>query len=130
MKIFKKIILFLTLLLSLQGAAQTHSHDRSVMLSATVTSNSITLNWPTHTNVTGYTVYRKLKGGTTWGNSVATLGSSVNQYVDNSVSQNTSYEYKVVRTTANLGTGYGYINSGINMDPVEYLMRMELQNII
>ena len=101
--------------------AQTYSHDRSVRMWATVQSAPprITLDWLGHQNTTGFSVFRKLKGGTAWGSAVATLGLGATQYVDNSVALNTSYEYKVVRTTSNLGTGYGYVNSGIEIAMVE-----------
>ena len=101
--------------------AQTNGENRSVQLWATVTSSpaSITLNWKSHPNTTGFTVFRKLKGGTSWGSSIASLGSTVTQFVDNGVQVNTSYEYKVVRTTSNLGSGYGYVNAGIQLQMVE-----------
>lgn len=102
--------------------AQTNGENRSVQLWATVTSSpaSITLNWKSHPNTTGFTVFRKLKGGTSWGSSIASLGSTATQYVDNGVQANTSYEYKVVRTTSNLGSGYGYVNAGIQLEMVEF----------
>ena len=75
---------------------------------------SITLNWLTHTNSTGYTVYRKLKGGTAWGSAIASLGATAMQYTDNAVTVGANYEYKVIRTTSNLGTGYGYINGRLS----------------
>ncbi len=103
------------------GVAQTYGENKSVQLWATVTSNppGITLNWKTHPNTTGFTIYRKLSGGTSWGSSIASLGGSVLQYTDNTVQVNTSYEYKVVRSTSNLGNGYGYINAGIQLAMVE-----------
>lgn len=87
---------------------------------------SITLNWLTHTNSTGYTVYRKLKGGTAWGSAIASLGATATQYTDNAVTVGANYEYKVIRTTSNLGTGYGYINTGIQVAMVESRGRLVL----
>lgn len=121
-------LLPLLLLVPLSGAAQSYGHDRSVRMWATVQPSppAITLNWLTHTNTTGFTVFRKLKGGTSWGSAVATLGAGALQYTDNTVSVNTSYEYKVVRTTSNLGTGYGYVNAGIELAMVESRGRVVL----
>ncbi|MBK8498110.1 MAG: fibronectin type III domain-containing protein [Flavobacteriales bacterium] len=108
--------------------AQTYGQNRSVRLWAAVQSTppQITLNWLTHTNVTGYTVYRKLKGATSWGAAISTPGATATQYVDNTVALNTSYEYKVVRTTSNLGQGYGYVNAGIEVAMVENRGRLVL----
>jgi hypothetical protein len=115
-------ILVIALVLLPYGAqAQSYGHDRSVRMWATVQASppAITLNWLTHSNTTGFSVFRKLSGGTAWGSAIATLGGTATQFTDNSVAVNTSYEYKVVRTTQNLGTGYGYINAGIELAMVE-----------
>lgn len=125
----RRILLITTLmLLSWSGLAQTVSHDRSVRAWATVQASParITLDWLGHSNVTGYTVFRKLKGGTSWGSAIATLGGSALQYIDNNVAVNTSYEYKITRTTANLGNGYGYVNAGIELAMVEARGRLVL----
>ncbi len=114
-------LFILALLQHLSSVGQTVGHDRSVRMWATVQAAPprITLDWLGHSNVTGYTVYRKLKGGTSWGGAIATLGGTALQYVDNTVAVNTSYEYKIIRTTANLGNGYGYVNAGIELAMVE-----------
>lgn len=111
----------LMLLLPVAGLAQTVGHDRSVRMWATVQASPprITLNWLSHANTTGFTVFRKLKGGASWGSPIATLDGGALQYVDNAVALNTSYEYKVVRTTSNLGNGFGYVNAGIELAMVE-----------
>ncbi|MBS1568055.1 MAG: hypothetical protein JST45_01305, partial [Bacteroidetes bacterium] len=107
------------LLLSATMLAQSYSQAASVQMSATVQSSParITVQWQPYASATNYTVYRKLKDQQTWGSSVASVGGSVNQYVDNDVSVGVYYEYKVVRTAGTTGTGY--ISSGINLDPVE-----------
>lgn len=124
-KFIKAFTLFSCLLaLSFQLTAQT-SQTVSVQLSATVvaTPPSITLSWAAVSGATptGFTIYRKLKTGTSWGSAIATLGGSATSYLDTPVSVNTSYEYKVVRT-ATIGsttyTGYGYINTGIELAAV------------
>lgn len=101
--------------------AQSHGHNRSVRMWAEVQSSppSITLKWLPHSNTNSFQVYRKLKGGTSWSSSIANLGSTALEFTDNSVEVGVSYEYKVVRSTANLGTGYGYVNVGIEVPAVE-----------
>lgn len=120
--LLRSLIITALLLAGSMGAhAQTLGESRSVQLWATVSSAPprIDLNWKTHPNTTGFTIYRKLKGGTSWGNAIATLGGGALSYSDASVQLNTSYEYKVVRTTANYGNGFGYINAGIELAMVE-----------
>jgi hypothetical protein len=93
---------------------------------AQVSPPRITLKWLPHSNTNGFQVWRKLKGTTSWGSVVANLGATSLEYVDNSVEVGISYEYKVVRTTANLGNGYGYVNSGIQVPMVEFRGTMVL----
>ncbi|MBK6830463.1 MAG: fibronectin type III domain-containing protein [Flavobacteriales bacterium] len=115
------LLAFALAAVQLTSVAQTLGQNKSVRMWAVAQSSPprITLNWLTHTNTTGYTVYRKLKGGTSWGTAITTLGASATQYADNTVAVNTNYEYKVVRTTSNLGSGYGYVNAGIELAMVE-----------
>src|SRR3954471_5000086 len=73
----------------------------------------ITLSWTQDTTATpsGYTVYRKSPGATSWGNGTPLAGTATT-YEDTSVSVGTAYEYQVVRS-ANGYSGYGYVLSGI-----------------
>lgn len=114
-------LVFLFALVSPDAVGQTYGMDRSVRMWAEVQTAppTITLNWRSHASTTGFTVYRKLTGATTWGTALATMGATATQYVDPSVTVGTSYEYKVVRTTSSLGTGYGYVNTGIQLPMVE-----------
>ncbi len=111
----------LTLGLGQHAWAQTYGHDRSVQMWAEAQASParITLRWKSHSSTTGFTVYRKLKGGTSWGSPIANLGAGVLEYADNTVQTGISYEYKIIRTTTNLGMGYGYTNSGIALPMVE-----------
>src|SRR6187551_1598132 len=94
--------------------------DASVELSAIVQSSpaKITLNWVANATATQHIVYRKLKAATAWGPSVATLAGTATQYIDSTVSVGVSYEYKVARSGPGYN-GFGYINSGIEIAPVE-----------
>ncbi|MCE3229086.1 MAG: hypothetical protein K0S32_3637 [Bacteroidetes bacterium] len=96
------------------------SQDCSVMLSATVQNSpaQITIGWPTNGTSTQYTIFRKLKSATTWGVALSTVSGTTTSYLDNTVSTGISYEYKVQRTGSTY-TGYGYLNSGIEVPAIE-----------
>ncbi len=118
----KLLILSLSILAFAHTASiRAQAYERSVQASAQVQDSPprITLNWLGLYNVTGYQIWKKLKGGTSWGQPVAVLDGSALTWSDNSVSTGVSYEYKIVRHTTNVGDGYSYINSGILMPMVE-----------
>jgi len=120
MRIPKHLLLAVAAMnLSFSLAAQSIAEASAIQLSADVQVSPprITLKWPSYTGATNYTIYRKQKDQPAWGSSIASAGGSSTQYVDNNVSVNVYYEYKVVRTGGITGTGY--IASGINLDPVE-----------
>ena len=93
----------------------TASLANSVLLNAVAGPGTITLTAPAFGGTNQYKVYRKLRTTTEFpGTPLATIpvsGGTALNYVDNSVSQNVLYEYKVVRS-ANSGAGYGYISTG------------------
>ena len=94
--------------------------DASVELHAQVQADPpvITLNWPAHDDATNFVVYRKLKSENNWGSVMAILDPDATQYIDSTVSINISYEYRVLKTSDS-ATGYGYINSGIEVPAIE-----------
>lgn len=96
------------------------SADAAVQINATVQTSTpqITLNWVGNATTTSYQIFRKLKTSTSWGAALATLSGTVNQFVDNTISLGTNYEYRVIRTGSGY-TGYGYINSGVNVPVTE-----------
>ncbi|MBS1583425.1 MAG: thrombospondin type 3 repeat-containing protein [Bacteroidetes bacterium] len=104
-----------------EAKAQTYGQDRSVQAWAVVQSSParITLNWAGYANTTGYQIYRKLKGGTSWGSALASVSGSLTSWDDNTVQTNTSYEYKIIRNTSSVGQGFGYVNAGIQLAMVE-----------
>lgn len=117
----KKLFTFLlSSIFVLESFAQS-SADAAVQINATVQTSTpqITLNWVGNTTTTSYQIFRKLKTATSWGVALATLTGTVNQYVDNTVSVGTNYEYRIIRSGSGY-TGYGYINSGINVPVTEY----------
>ena len=78
---------------------------------------SITLHWQAFPGTTGFTIYRRAAGATTWGNSITALPGAALQFVDAAVQTGVGYEYKVVRNAG--GSGYGYVRSGIAVPPVD-----------
>ncbi|MBK9284889.1 MAG: T9SS type A sorting domain-containing protein [Sphingobacteriaceae bacterium] len=116
----RKIYFLLLLSFGVQVLSAQSVTDAAVPLNAAVqvAPPSITLTWSTNATTTQYTLYRKLKTDVSWGSILATLASSVTQYVDNAVAVGTSYEYKIVRTGTNY-TAYGFINSGIQIPVTE-----------
>lgn len=75
----------------------------------------ITLSWePDQYGANSYTIYRKSKTASSWGNPIATLSGSISNYTDSNVVPGSTYEYQIAKA-ATLGyAGYGYIYSGIN----------------
>lgn len=103
------------------GQAQpgnTASLKNSVLLNAAVGANAITLTAPAYGGTNQYKVYRKLRSAASFpGTPMATIpvsGATALNYVDNGALPNVLYEYKVVRT-ANTGTAYGYLCTGIQV---------------
>ena len=119
----KKLLLPLILLLVCNSSRvfSQAASDAAVQINATVQTSTpqITLNWVGNATTTSYNIYRKLKSATSWGSILATLTGTVNQYVDNTVTIGTNYEYRIIRTGTSY-TGYGYINAGIQVPATDY----------
>ncbi len=81
-------------------------------------SNKITIHWKPVNNATKYYIYKKSINGDSWGVPVATTEENVTFYVDTNVVIGKSYEYQIRKTGST--TGYGYINTGIELPPVHY----------
>jgi len=94
----------------------------AVQLTAELQTNppAITLNWIQDMyGADSYTVYRKAKEDTNWGDPVIELDGSITNYTDTNVQVGVGYEYQVVKD-ASLGySGFGYIYSGINVPLIE-----------
>lgn len=123
----KLICVFLAVIVSIysNSAPPTPSTNLSLLVQAAASSNSITLNWSSYVSSTGYVIHRKLKSSSSWGNSIASLSGSSTQWVDNNVTSNTYYEYRITRSSSS-GTAYGYVSSSIQLQPIEYRGRMIL----
>jgi len=112
----EKYLLSLFLIIStLTINAQSYSYSNAVLSEAAVNENdtSITLKWMYEAGASQYNIYRKNYGAATWGTPIATLPSTILSFVDNSVSFNQAYEYRIMRINAT-GEAYGYLVSGIN----------------
>jgi len=95
--------------------AQSYSYSNAVLSEAAINENdtSITLKWMYEAGATQYNIYRKNYGAASWGAPIATLPSTILSFVDNSVSFNQAYEYRIMRINAT-GEAFGYLVSGIN----------------
>ena len=117
----------LLILIALQGCIawsiplSAQAYEASVRASAEVQTAppKIKLSWQGLYSVTGYQIWRKLKGETSWGSPVATLDASALMWEDANVAVGISYEYKIIRTISTGWTGYAYINAGIQLPMVE-----------
>ena len=116
----KRLSLFILFWLHVFGAWAQTPEDCSVELWANVQASppQIKLNWLASTTTTNYSVARKPKNSALWTTLVSSLTGTATQYVDNAISSGTHYEYRLIRNGTNY-TGYGYINSGINVPVVE-----------
>ena len=111
---------------ALSACGQSSTNERAVRVMAEVepTQPFITLHWNAYGDATGYTVFRRASGATTWGASIATLPGAASGYQDAAVIPGVTYEYKVQR--AGPSTGYGYVRSGITVPETGYRGRMIL----
>jgi PKD repeat protein len=116
----KFLPLILSLFLADSFCAQV-PQDMAVELWANVQTSppTVTLNWVASTAGTAHAVYRKLKTSTVWTPLVTLTGTATN-YIDNTVTLGTNYEYRVTRTGTLIPYGgNGYINTGIEVPVVE-----------
>lgn len=96
--------------------AQNYSIKASVLLSVETATNppSITLKWQNEADATSYTVFRKLKGASSWGAAKATLPKDSTRYTDLTVEADKAYEYRVNRSATSIpGSGYVYASIGL-----------------
>jgi hypothetical protein len=116
MKALQRFLLLGSAVLTTQIHAADATWNYAVQISATVQSSPprITLSWPQDDyGANNYTVFRKAKNDTDWGTGTLLPGTQTN-FVDNSVSVGTNYEYQVVKASTVGYTAWGYIYAGIN----------------
>lgn len=120
-------ILLLILLLPVTIWAQ-QSPDYGVQVWAEVQANPprIKVIWTSAGQpATGYTIYRKLKSEQSWGIALGAFSDTTFSYTDNNVLVGEEYEYRIVRSGPSY-TGYGYINSGIEIPAKNILGKIVL----
>lgn len=107
----------LQLVIGTAGFSQPFGDSLSVKAEATVDVSpaAINLNWPADADATNFIVYRKAKGGTSWGTALATLPANATGYTDATVAVNTLYDYKIQMTSGTTPDKYGYLSSGIEV---------------
>lgn len=110
----KRIFTLLCFILPAIAQSQT-SADYAVQLTAEVQKSpaQITLKWKALTGNGTYRIFRKAKGATSWGVSIASPAAAATSYVDNNVSPGTTYEYFVSKTDE---PSNGYILAGIEAE--------------
>ena len=93
---------------------QTNALDFTIQLSADCSvSNQITLNWKDNqANGSTYLIWRKTKGTSGWGSSIASINASSINYTDNTTTDGDSYEYQIQKRNGNSITAWSYINAG------------------
>ena len=100
---------------------QTPGLNKSVLISAEtkIDPPEIILKWQPVEGSTSVKIFRKLKNGTAWGNSVSgNLAPGTTTWTDNNVETGTVYEYYVLSTGSVNSSGYIY--SGIDLPEIFY----------
>lgn len=118
----KKFYLSVVLLhVALMLRAQVSS-DYAVMVSATISTApaNITLHWPLYATATDYTIYKKSKDATSWGGSLVVLAGDAMMYSDNAVIIDSTYEYKIVRTSSGGIEAEGYLSVAIELSVIDH----------
>lgn len=113
----KYFYMLLSLVLSLPAFGQRQARDFAVEASAQVQASParITLTWP-GVSANSYTIFRKGLNDGNW-SQIGTAPGNATSFADNNVSVGNAYEYKIVRTGD--VTAYGFLYSGINVNPIE-----------
>jgi hypothetical protein len=105
--------------------AQTPS-DIAVQVHATAQTAppSITLHWPADANASGYNIYRKLKGSSSWSPVGAVTGTD-STFTDLAVAVGDAWEYRLTKTATGY-TGQGYCYAGIELAVQDYFGKVIL----
>lgn len=124
----KRWLLFIIILV-LGAASRTEawdlSRDYTVQASATVLLSPprLLFSWPGHPEATGYTIYKKQKDASGWGNPYAILPSTATSFTDSAVATGEAYDYSFVRSARRdtvQYNAYGYVYAGIGVPAVDY----------
>ncbi len=117
----KQLATFLLFFCFVQASQAQVSKDATVALSATFTTNpvSITLNWPNPGNA-NIIIQRRKKGlgGLAWQQLTSQVSSNLSTFTDNNGIVGNAYEYRIQRTIANINAN-GYVVVAIDAPPVD-----------
>src|SRR5437763_11942493 len=90
-----------TLLLVVLGSVHIARGDSTWVYAVQISANvqvsppQITLRWePDQYGANSYTIYRKSKAASAWGNPIATLSGTTGSYTDSNVVAGSTYEYQ------------------------------------
>ncbi|MBC8173550.1 MAG: T9SS type A sorting domain-containing protein [Chitinophagales bacterium] len=99
-------------------AQTTWGDSLTIGITATVepSPEKITLHWIYDADAEDYMVYRKLKTETNW-TTLDTIAWYSLMYADTAVNINTAYDYKIKMNAASTPDKYGYVSSGIKVEP-------------
>jgi len=76
----------------------------------------ITVSWRDDVDNNTYSLYRKLREETSWGNPLITTGDQDTSYVDSDIEAGELYEYRILKHTGD-SLGYAYLFSGVDYMP-------------
>lgn len=123
MRLAFRFLLFLVLFVTGLHAQTTRDYAVDLRADVSTTVPRITLSWTLRqaANISGQQVFRRLKGGASWGTAVATLGNADTSWADTTALEGVEYEYWLKRTySANYPANpQGYICAGVNIPMVE-----------
>lgn len=113
----RHLVVALLLVFALPLAAQT-TRNTCVEVSATVQASppQITFSWPADATATGYNIYRRARGATSWGSAIVTLAAGATGWSDSAVSVGVAYEYRFDKSGN--PAGRGYCQAGIELPAV------------
>lgn len=96
--------------------------DQSVKLTAEVNAddNTIAIHWIIDERAVGFELYKRPYGDPFWTEKIGDFGLDTEMYLDADVVPNTLYEYKIFKQTEENVDGFGYILSGIGIEPTHF----------
>ncbi len=112
---YKTLIIILLIAASFGANAQSTPTDLvfQIKVSTDIQNNQISLSWNKLVNVTGYKVYRKIKGASNFTFITNKLYND-NFFIDNNVPAGVAYEYAIYASHTNDISGY--VCAGMNID--------------
>jgi hypothetical protein len=96
--------------------------DFIIPLTTTIAENpsTISFNWGTIPGPNQFTIWRKNKNSSGWGNIYAQLPADTTGFTDNHVETGVEYEYSILKKADDLNSIRTYVNAGIKCREVEY----------